>query len=233
MAVHTKVLVVANVTAARMTSWTRSRPAPSSGPVALTLLMPAEQIGAAGREAAKERLDAALAKWREAGLEAAGVLGDADPVEAVQENWDPRSFDEVIVSTLPGQTSNWIRFDLPHRIARITDAQVTHVVARDHVVHGEPLPPREKSSPAARCRCSHGAAAASDGTPAPPPGTPRSARSSAPPVEVELGRVVGVQPRRDDPRLADVVGAQVAGRARAVAVAQRLARAAQHVVRIA
>lgn len=146
MAVHTKVLVVANVTAASDDLVDALKARAEKGPITPTLLMPAEQIGAAGREAAKERLEAALAKWREAGLEAAGILGDADPVEAVQENWDPRSYDEVIVSTLPGQTSNWIRFDLPHRIARITDAQVTHVVARDHVVHGEPLPPREKSS---------------------------------------------------------------------------------------
>jgi hypothetical protein len=146
MAIHNKVLVVANVTAGSEDLLDALKARAEKGPITATLLMPAEQIGAAGREGAKERLDEALEKWRAAGLEATGLLGDADPVEAVQEAWDPRSYDEVIVSTLPGQTSKWVRVDLPHRVARITDAQVTHVVARDRTIHGEPLPPREKAA---------------------------------------------------------------------------------------
>lgn len=147
MTVHTKVLVVANVTAGSDDLLDALKARSEKGPTTFTLLMPAEQIGGVGREMAKARLDETLEKWRAAGIEtAAGILGDADPVEAVQEAWDPRGFDEVIVSTLPGQTSKWVRVDLPHRVARITDAQVTHVVARDRTVHGEPLPPREKAA---------------------------------------------------------------------------------------
>jgi hypothetical protein len=146
MAVHCKVLVVANVTAGSDDLLDALKARAEKGAIKPTLLMPAEQIGAAGREAAQARLDETLEKWRAAGFEASGILGDADPVEAVQEAWDPRSFDEVIVSTLPGQTSKWVRVDLPHRVARITDAQVVHVVARDRTVHGEPLPPRERDA---------------------------------------------------------------------------------------
>ncbi|HEV2786648.1 MAG TPA: hypothetical protein VGV67_09695, partial [Solirubrobacteraceae bacterium] len=47
----------------------------------------------------------------------------------VQEVWDPRKFDEVIVATLPTDVSRWMALDLPRRIERFTDAQVTHVVA--------------------------------------------------------------------------------------------------------
>ena len=37
----------------------------------------------------------------------------------------------MIVSTLPGAASRWMQIDLPHRVARLTGAQVTHVVASD------------------------------------------------------------------------------------------------------
>ena len=55
---------------------------------------------------------------------AEGVVGDPDPAVAVQETWDPRNFDEVIVSTLPGSTSKWLQADLPHRVQQITGCDV-------------------------------------------------------------------------------------------------------------
>ena len=75
------------------------------------------------------QLDEALDRWRDAGLKAEGVIGDADPVQAVAEVCQPGRFDEVIVSTLPGQTSRWLRWDVPYRIGAMTDLPVTHVVA--------------------------------------------------------------------------------------------------------
>ena len=39
--------------------------------------------------------------------------------------------DEVIVCTLPGQSSKWLRGDLPHAVARHTGVSVLHVVAHD------------------------------------------------------------------------------------------------------
>ena len=99
------------------------------------------------------RLDAALAAWREAGIEAEGICGDANPMDAVAETWDPRRHDEVIVSTLPGQSSRWIAGDLPARVARLTGAPVTHVVANDmrpepHI--GPPPRARDLTARAAR-----------------------------------------------------------------------------------
>jgi hypothetical protein len=97
------------------------------GPERLTLVLPCTGPGLAARQAARASLDAALAAWREAGLEAEGVVGAEDPIEAVLEVWDPRRFDEIVVSTLSGSSSRWLRFDLPSRLARVTDAQVKHV----------------------------------------------------------------------------------------------------------
>jgi hypothetical protein len=100
-------------------------------PTDFTLVVPAPAVGPAGKEAAREQLDRALAAMREAGLNVEGEVGDHNPVDAVNDVWDPKRFDAVIVSTLPGAASKWLQFDLPHRLARLTDAQVTHVIASD------------------------------------------------------------------------------------------------------
>ena len=146
MAAH--VLVVANVTAASGDLIAALEERARKGPIDVTLLIPGRGPGLAGREAGRERLDAALAAWREAGIEAEGVCGDENPMDAIAEFWDPRHHDEVIVSTLPRHSSRWIRSDLPHRIARLTGAPVTHVIATDmrpQPTHGPP--PVHETSP--------------------------------------------------------------------------------------
>ncbi len=100
-------------------------------PIKVTLVMPAQGPGRAGREALREPLDQALAAMREAGLEAAGSIGDNNPMDAVAEFFDPARHDEVVVCTLPGRSSKWLQHDFPHRVARFTGLPVTHVVADD------------------------------------------------------------------------------------------------------
>jgi len=143
MAWHAHVLVVANVTATSADLLAALKAREERGPISVTLIMPAAGLGAAAREAAAERLEEALARWREAGLKADGMVGDSDPVHAVMEAWDPRRYDEVIVCTLPGASSKWLRFDFPHRVAQLTGAPVTHVVATDARPRPVPGPPPE------------------------------------------------------------------------------------------
>jgi len=100
-------------------------------PIKVTLVMPAQGPGLAGREALREPLDQALAAMRAAGLEAEGSIGDNNPMDAVAEYFDPARHDEVIVCTLPGRSSKWLQHDFPHRVARFTGLSVTHVVADD------------------------------------------------------------------------------------------------------
>ena len=97
---------------------------------------------------AQGHVDTAVARLREAGLDVEGRLGDPDPVAAVQDAHNTGTYDEVIVSTLPGQSSKWIRSDLPHSVARYTGVSVLHVVAQDPDVHPEtsPAPAHEKSA---------------------------------------------------------------------------------------
>jgi len=146
MAAH--VIVLANRTAAAPELIQALVHRGERGPFHATLVMPASSPGAAARGECQGRLDRALAAWREAGIEhCEGVVGDPIPGEALSEVWDPLRFDEVIVSTLPGQSSRWIRSDLPHAVARYTGVSVLHVVAHDpeDLPRTTPAPVHERS----------------------------------------------------------------------------------------
>ena len=121
------VLVVANRTADSPELLDALQERAARGPVRYTLLAPAST----GREATEQQLEAGLERMRASGLEVEGHIGDKDPVSAVDDVWDPGEFDEIIVSTLPAQTSKWLAIDLPRRIGKLTDALVTHVVASE------------------------------------------------------------------------------------------------------
>jgi hypothetical protein len=129
------VLVVANVTAASDELLQALKDRAERVTCGFTLLVPATGGGKAGREAAQAELDKALERMRDAGLEVEGLVGDADPVIAVHDLWDPRRFDEIVISTLPTGASRWLAVDLPHRVEKFTGVQVEHVVA------AEPRPP--------------------------------------------------------------------------------------------
>jgi hypothetical protein len=135
------VLVVANLTANSQHLLDALKARAERSPIRVTLVMPAQGPGLGGREAVKARLDEALEGMRAAGLEADGAIGDADPMEAVAECFDPARHDEAIVCTLPGRSSKWLQHDFPHRVARFTGVTVTHVVADD-------LRPAPATSPA-------------------------------------------------------------------------------------
>jgi GABA permease len=128
----TKLLVIANLTidANEIRDAIVSRAA--GGPLEVTLVAPV--LSGAGsmrarRTATALRLDAAVERLREAGVKAKGIMGDADPMVAVQEAWDPRRFDEVMVVTPPTGVPRWMPADLPHRVGRLTAASVTRIVA--------------------------------------------------------------------------------------------------------
>lgn len=83
----------------------------------------------AAREEARERLDAACERLRRVGASVTGVVGDFYPLRAIQDLLLVEEFDEIIVSTLPQGPSEWLRMDLPSRVARRFGLPVTHVVS--------------------------------------------------------------------------------------------------------
>jgi hypothetical protein len=128
-----KVLVVANQTADSTELIDAMCARAARSPADFLLVLPRKGTDQAG---AVLVLGGALERMHEAGLAVDGLVGDSDPLVAVNEAWDPSRFDEVIVSTLPTHSSRWLLIDLPHRVANVTGASVTHVVARSGVPAG-------------------------------------------------------------------------------------------------
>jgi hypothetical protein len=120
-----RVLVVAHKTAATQPLLDAVRERTRQGAATFTLLVPnpapglhkvvdPEDQDAGG---GKSVLDQALPALSDAaGAPVEGVVGDADPVAAVQDAINLRGFDEVIISTLPSKLSQWLRLDLPSKV---------------------------------------------------------------------------------------------------------------------
>ena len=144
MAWKTSVLVIANQTAPSDELLDHLRDRAAAGLTCFHLVVPATPYHPgvpSGREEARQNLDRALARLRDAGLEVTGEVGDSDPVTAVQEAWDPRRYDEVVVSTLATGASRWLRIDAPRRVERVTGVRVDHVVAGQKREHHTVAPP--------------------------------------------------------------------------------------------
>ena len=129
-----KVLVVANRTADSDEVHAALVQRAHDGPIDVTLVAPAvwEVVDPhGGRQSAWRRLNAALRRLAAAGITARGVVGDADPVVAVQDVVEAEHFDEVIVATLPRHLSRWLGLDLPHRVEQLTGLPTRHVIATE------------------------------------------------------------------------------------------------------
>jgi hypothetical protein len=139
MAWEFSVLVVANVTATSDELLQAMRERAEKGACRFTMVIPG------GGAEARTRLETALERMREAGLEnVEGQVGDPDPVVAVMEAWDPMKFDEILVSTLPTGSSRWLGLDLPHRLEKLTAVPVRHVISTPRPeVQTSPAPEHE------------------------------------------------------------------------------------------
>jgi hypothetical protein len=122
----TRVLVVAHKTAATQPLLDAVRTRAARSPCVFTLLVPnathglhkvvdPEDQGASEAQTALEQAVPLLSDA--AGSPVHGILGDADPMAAVQDAINLRGFDEVIVSTLSPRVSRWLKLDLPSKVA--------------------------------------------------------------------------------------------------------------------
>jgi hypothetical protein len=80
------------------------------------------------RSAAHERLEASLARLRDAGVEARGEIGDGDPLQAMEDALRTFPADEIVVSTHPPGRSNWLEAGVVTRAEQRFDVPVVHVV---------------------------------------------------------------------------------------------------------
>jgi len=144
MAWTTRLLVVANQTldSPELLGYLKGRSA--TGPLRVTFVVPA-RLGE--EEAAKARLDAVIEQLETDGIEASGSVGDSEPCGAALDVFDARSHDEIVVSTLPNATSQWLSIDLPHRLRKATDANVHHVLASEPRPAAATIPIAEATKP--------------------------------------------------------------------------------------
>ncbi len=112
----TRVLIVANRTAAAPLLLAEIRRRREAGPCAFALLIPDVH----DRNAADWTLDSALPILeRKAGRPVEGLVGGPDAFASIKDAVGQGRFDEVIVSTLPRKSSKWLKRDLIARVERL------------------------------------------------------------------------------------------------------------------
>jgi hypothetical protein len=77
---------------------------------------------------AQARLAAMLDRMHDAGLLASGMIGDPDPYTAAVNALELFRVDDVVISTLPGERSGWLRGNLIERVRAVTSTPVEHVI---------------------------------------------------------------------------------------------------------
>jgi hypothetical protein len=80
------------------------------------------------RSAAQERLDESLARLSVAGLDARGTIGDAEPLQAIEDALRTFGADEIIISTHPEGRSHWLEQGLVDAARERFELPITHVV---------------------------------------------------------------------------------------------------------
>ena len=134
----TRVLVVANRTAATPALIDAVRERAGRGPCTFTLLIPHTAHGLhrlvdpedQGQSEAEETLELALPLLEKAaGSPVEGIVGDPEPLAAIQDAVNMHGFDELIISTLPKRFSRWLKLDLPSKAAGL-GLPVTTVTAQ-------------------------------------------------------------------------------------------------------
>jgi hypothetical protein len=137
--VPARVLVVAHKTAATQPLLDAVRKRAANGGATFTLLVPNATHGlhkvvdAEDQDATEAQgvLDVALPKLSDAaGSSVEGVVGDPDPLAAVQDAINLRGFDEIIISTLSPRVSRWLKLDLPSKVSGL-GLPVTFVTPAD------------------------------------------------------------------------------------------------------
>lgn len=134
-----RVLVVANRTAATPALLDAVRERAARGPATFTLLVPHTSRGLhrlvdpedSGVNDAEQTLELALPLLEEAaGGPVEGIVGDPEPLAAIQDAVNLHGFDEIILSTLPQRVSRWLHLDLPAKLNGL-GLPVTTIVARE------------------------------------------------------------------------------------------------------
>jgi nucleotide-binding universal stress UspA family protein len=80
------------------------------------------------RAEARKRLDESVARLREAGIRADGEVGDAEPLQAIEDALRTFGADEIIISTHPEGRSHWLERGIVSGARERFAVPITHVV---------------------------------------------------------------------------------------------------------
>jgi hypothetical protein len=134
----TRVLVVANKTAATPQLLAAVRERAAKGPCEFSLLVPNTTHGLhtlvdpedQSQNEAEMVIELAVPLLEEAaGAPVDAMVGVPEPLAAIQDAVNLHGFDELIISTLPTRVSKWLHLDLPSKAAGL-GLPVTTVTAR-------------------------------------------------------------------------------------------------------
>jgi hypothetical protein len=123
-------LVVANLTAAAPELVERLKALAQEGPRRFIVVVP--QSGRQGHRVreARQRARRLLASLDDAGIVAAGMIGDPDPYTAVMNAVQYFHLSEIVISTLPEGSSQWVADKLVERVRAATNLPVEHIESR-------------------------------------------------------------------------------------------------------
>jgi hypothetical protein len=120
-------LVVANQTAASPELLDHLRKLAEEGPHRFIVVVPLDSKDGNATRAARERLEQLLASLHDAGVVAAGMIGDPDPYTATMNAVQYFRISDVVISTLPEDESRWVADKLVDRVRAAANVPVEHV----------------------------------------------------------------------------------------------------------
>jgi hypothetical protein len=89
------------------------------------------------RVEAQKRLDASLERLRSGGIDARGEVGDAEPLQAMEDALRLFGADEIIISTHPEGRSHWLEKGIVETARERFAVPITHVVVDLAAEHEE------------------------------------------------------------------------------------------------
>jgi hypothetical protein len=123
-------LVVANLTVAAPELVERLKALAEEGPRRFIAVVPQSGVQGHRVREARQRLRRLLAGLDDAGIVAAGMIGDPDPYTAVMNAVQYFHISEIVISTLPEGTSQWVADKLLDRVRGATNVPIEHIESR-------------------------------------------------------------------------------------------------------
>jgi len=123
-------LVVANLTVAAPELVERLKALSDEGPRRFIAVVPQSGVQGHRVREARQRLRRLLASLDDAGIVAAGMIGDPDPYTAVMNAVQYFHISEIVISTLPEGSSQWVADKLVDRVRDAANVPVEHIESR-------------------------------------------------------------------------------------------------------